>query len=71
MEKKSTQSVVVLFCFILLIHVVNPAGMWKVDAIRYLWVLCMILILGFILAEFLKDLFFPLIAKVVFKEKSK
>ncbi len=68
-ERKSTQLVMILFGFIMLIHTFNPDGIWKIGAVKYLWISCVILILGFILAEFLKDLFFPLIAKLVFKGK--
>jgi hypothetical protein len=69
-EAKSTQLVVILFSIIMLIHTINPEGMWKVDAVRYLWYLCLTLIIGFILGEFLKDMFYPLIGKILFKDKN-
>lgn len=70
-EKKSTQLVVILFSIIMIIHTINPSGDWKIGAVQYLWYICIVLILGFILGEFLKDLFYPLISKVVFKDSEK
>lgn len=70
-EKRSTLLVMILFGIIMLIHSINPEGLWKIDLVKYLFRICISLILGFIAAEFLKDLFFPMIAKFYFKERKK
>ena len=69
-EKNSSKLVLILFATILVVHMIDPFNSISQMYVKYVFRFSLILVLGFILMEFLKDLFFPLIAKFVFRDQA-
>lgn len=70
-ERRSTILVLILFGVIMAIHTIDPYGDAQIWIVKWLFRICLGLVLGFILAEFLRDLFFPIMAKFIFRDDVK
>lgn len=69
-EKKSSILVLLLFSTIILIHLIDPFGEIQQLYVKYIFRFSLILVLAFIVLEFLKELIFPVIAKFYFKDEN-
>lgn len=70
-EKISSKVVLILFAIIILIHLIDPTGEIQQIYVKYSFLFSLVLVIGFIILEFLKELIFPVIAKFYFKDDSK
>ena len=69
-EKRSTQFVLIIIAIILVIHVFFQEGSWQEIFIKYTFRFSLLTVILFILAEFLKDLYFPILAKFIKNDES-